>query len=109
MSIGGVSTDLQKILRPEESKKDSQIATLENDLQCLKDSHNTERFAIVIVLMILLDMIAFPHVSWPLGVFIGFLEIILIFVFAELLGFDRIYTVLTNAADIVAKLKKGGS
>jgi len=103
-----VSTDLEKILLPEGSKKDSQIATLENDLQCLKDSHNTERFAVVIVLTILIDLLAFPHIAWGPSLFVGFLEIILIFVFAEMLGFDRIYTVLTNAADIVAKLKKGG-
>jgi hypothetical protein len=104
-----VSNDLEKILLPEESKKDSQIAKIEDDLQAIKDSRNNERFAYAIVVTILADMVAFPHIAWGPALFIGFFEIILIIVLAEMCGFDRIYTVLTNAADIISKLRKGES
>lgn len=102
-----MSNDLDKILLPEESKKDTQIAKLEGDLQAEKESRNNERFCVAIVGVILLDMIAFPHIVWGPAIFLGFLQIILITVLAELCGFDKIYTVLTNSADILSKLRKG--
>ena len=106
-SIAAVSNDLEKLTKPEESKKDTQIAKIENDLQAFKDRQNNERFAVAIVITILADMIAFPHIAWGPALFLGFLEVILIIVLAEMCGFDKIYTVLTNAADIVGKFRNG--
>lgn len=107
-SIGYVSNDLEKILLPTESKKDTQIAKIEDDLQAERNARNNERFVVSIVAIILVDMIAFPHISWGPCFLLGFFELILIIVLAEICGFDSIYTIIRNATDALSKLGPGG-
>lgn len=100
-----MSSDLQILTGTEESKKDSAIAKIESDLAAVRDGQNKERFAGLVLIIALVDMIAFRDIAWGPALFIGFLEIIFILVVAECLGVDRVYTIITNAADIVNKLR----
>jgi hypothetical protein len=106
-----VSGDLEKILTPRESKVDDQVAKLENDLQDAKDSRHTERFVWSFLTILLIDMIAFPHIAWGPALFLGFMELILLTILAKMSGIDEIYTILQNGIDAMKQMPwvKGGN
>jgi hypothetical protein len=101
-----VSDDVQKISNRKSSSKDSQIASLENDLQAEKEARKTERFIWFLALLTVFDVMGFRELS-GLGITgITIFELILILAFARVCGFDGIERIIQNSIDLASMVAR---
>ena len=101
-----MSDDLEKITGSlPATPRDRQIAQLENDLQTEKDSRKTERFVMLLAGIILADALILRDAGALVCLFTFFLEIVLVLYVAEKLGINRIYTIMTNALDMIDRVR----
>lgn len=77
------------------SKRDAQIAELQDENECLKNGRNEDRFIFGVIILILLNVIFFSHTDgWggPLAVLV--LELIVVMILARKLGVEDITNIL---------------
>lgn len=101
------SPDVKVITHVDINPKDIQVERIEESLQGERQGRNRERFIGLIIIIILLDMLAFQSLSWFADTLIFVLELIVVLVAAELCGIDGIYPIIQNAIDSVRRLHGG--
>ena len=98
------NNDVSKISNQKQTVKDQQIAELQNDLEYEKDQRKEERFAWVIVSVILVDILLLGPMTnpvTPIGIFV--LELIALLIFARRSGIDYVAVLLDKLIGSVTK------
>lgn len=99
--------DLDKITLQEESRKDTQIAKIENDLASEKDARKEERFIWAFVCIMTLNVTALPLLGWHSILFVA-MELIFLILFGRLCGQNDVLVVTQKVFESMKNIKFGG-
>lgn len=87
----------QAIVDPEISRKDDQIAELQDQLSYERDARKEDRFAFILGLILLLNVVFFsimPSFGGPLALLI--LELLVLIPLARRMGMEEVATILSR-------------
>ena len=86
---------LEKKIPSDGSKKDSQIAELQSEVEGLRNCRNEDRFLFGLIILILLDVNFFTHMDgWGAPVAILLLEFIVVILMAKRQGVEEIVNMI---------------